>query len=237
MDGSVPNQPESLFDTYAGQYDAALERGLSATGESKAYFARGRAEWLATRFRDLGLGVPSSLLDFGCGTGSAVPFLHAAFPGAQVHGVDVSSASLERARTDCGGEGATFSTPDELPDVAAFDLVFCNGVFHHIPETNHSDALEWISRRLRPGAVFALWENNPWNPGTRYVMSRIAFDRNAVLLTPRRARDILRTTGFEILSTDYLFIFPHLLRVLRPVEHRLSRFPFGGQYLLLGRKR
>jgi hypothetical protein len=26
---------------------------------------------------------------------------------------------------------------------------------------------------MRPGGVVALWENNPWNPATRYVMGRI----------------------------------------------------------------
>ena len=86
-------------------------------------------------------------------------------------------------------------------------------------------------------AMFALWENNPWNPGTRYIMSRVPFDRDAIVITPFEARRLLRDAGFEIISTDYLFVFPHLLRALRPLERLLTPFPLGGQYLVLARKR
>jgi hypothetical protein len=88
-----------------------------------------------------------------------------------------------------------------------------------------------------PGGVFALWENNPWNPGTRYIMSRVPFDKDAITMTPPETRRLLRATGFEIVRTDFLFVFPHLLRVLRPLERLLARLPLGGQYLVLARKR
>jgi hypothetical protein len=90
---------------------------------------------------------------------------------------------------------------------------------------------------LRPGAIFAFWENNPWNPGTRYVMRRVPFDRDAVTLSPPEARRWLRSAGFEILRTDFLFIFPRPLRWLRRLEPILSRAPLGGQYQVLCRKR
>ena len=46
-------------------------------------------------------------------------------------------------------------------------------------------------------------------PGTqgRYVMSRIPFDRDAVTLPVTRAKWLLENGGFEILRTDFLFIF------------------------------
>ena len=58
------------------------------------------------------------------------------------------------------------------------------------------------------GRLLAFWENNPWNPGTRYVMSRIPFDRDAVTLTAPEARRMLSAGGFEMLRMDFLFIFP-----------------------------
>jgi SAM-dependent methyltransferase len=117
-----------------------------------------------------------------------------------------------------------------------FQLAYCNGVFHHIESERRADALSYLHRSLSPGGYFAFWENNPWNPGTRLVMRRIPFDRDAQLLSPPAARTLLARAGFEILSTDFLFIFPRALAELRPLEAALSRVPAGGQYMVLARK-
>ena len=69
-------------------------------------------------------------------------------------------------------------------------------------------AIDYIYRALRPGGLMAFWENNPWNPGTRYVMSRIPFDRDAITLSAREAQGLIRTGGLDVLRTDFLFIFP-----------------------------
>jgi hypothetical protein len=82
-----------------------------------------------------------------------------------------------------------------------------------------------------------LWENNPWNPGTRLVMRRIPFDRDAKTLSAPCARRLLDAAGFDIMSTDFLFLFPRPLAVLRPLEARLTHLPAGAQYMVLCRKR
>jgi SAM-dependent methyltransferase len=130
----------------------------------------------------------------------------------------------------------TFGAPNDSTPSESVDLAFCNGVFHHIPPAERAGALRWIRRVLRPGGVFALWENNPWNPGTRYIMSRVPFDRDAITITPPEARAMLRQEGFELLRTDFLFVFPAFLRWLRPIERLLIAMPVGGQYLVLARK-
>ena len=81
----------------------------------------------------------------------------------------------------------------------------------------------------------AFWENNPWNPGTRYVMSRIPFDRDAITLTPPEARRMLQAGGFDILRTDFLFIFPRVFSWFRGVEPFLVQLPLGAQYQVLCR--
>jgi SAM-dependent methyltransferase len=116
------------------------------------------------------------------------------------------------------------------------DLAFCNGVFHHIPLNERPAAVNFVHRSMRPGGLFALWENNPWNPGTRYVMSRVPFDRDAITLTPPEARRLVQAGGFEILRTDFLFIFPRVLRWFRGLESLVSRLPLGAQYQVLCRK-
>jgi hypothetical protein len=67
-------------------------------------------------------------------------------------------------------------------------------------------------------------------------MSRCAFDRDAIMLTPPEARALLRDGGFEILRTDFRFIFPRALHALRKIEDVVYRLPFGTQYQILCRK-
>jgi len=44
------------------------------------------------------------------------------------------------------------------------DLAYCNGVFHHIAPDARPEALAMIRDALKPGGLFAFWENNAWNP-------------------------------------------------------------------------
>ena len=67
-------------------------------------------------------------------------------------------------------------------------------------------------------------------------MSRCAFDRDAQMLTPPQTRALLRAGGFEIVRTDYRFIFPRALRVLRKIEDFAHGLPLGTQYQVLSRK-
>jgi SAM-dependent methyltransferase len=232
---SHPHANDTTFDTYATNYDDALARGLSVSGEDKEYFARKRVEWLARCLRHLSV-TPESIMDFGCGTGSASPFFLSILRASAIVGVDLSAASLQIARKVHGTERTHFLHLDQYQPRQGIDLVFCNGVFHHIPRSGCAGAIDYVRRSLRPGGIFAFWENNPWNLGTRYVMSRIPFDRDAITLSASKARGLLREGGFEILRTDFLFIFPRPLRWLRTVEPFVSRFPLGAQYQILCRK-
>jgi SAM-dependent methyltransferase len=223
------------FDSYAGDYDAALSQGISVSGEDKNYFARGRLVWLSQRLGQL-KRQPSSVLDFGCGTGSATPFFFDVLGVDSVLGLDISQSSIEVARQTFGSAKARFLKFDEYQPKEQLDLVFCNGVFHHIPQNERPGCIRYIFRCLRPGGLFALWENNPWNPGTRLVMSRIPFDRDAITLTPPESRRLVRSGSLEVLHIDFLFVFPRILRWLRSLEPCLARLPFGAQYQILCRK-
>jgi SAM-dependent methyltransferase len=223
---------ESQFDHYADDYDAALARGLSVSGEGRDFFASGRLAFLGRCLRERQLTV-ESVLDFGCGTGASVPLIQGAIGARIITGVDESRRSIAAAAQAHGGPGVTFSLTAEHAPAANFDLVYTNGVFHHIPVAERPAALSFIRDVLKPGGLFSFWENNPWSLGARYVMSKIPFDRDAVMVSARQARDLARQHGFRVLRTDYLFIFPAALKILRPLEELARRAPLGAQYQVL----
>lgn len=231
-----PEDASRCFDRFHDDYDGALARGLSVSGEDKLYFARGRIAFLAGCLRTMGQPPPSSVLDLGCGTGSATPFFFEQLGVERVVGVDVSERSLEVARREHASERVRFVPWRDFSARDEFPLAFCNGVFHHVPPGERADLLARLRDSLAPGGLFALWENNPWNPGTRYIMSRVPFDRDAVTLSSREARRMVAAGGLRVLRTDYCFIFPRPLKALRFLEPALSRAPLGGQYQVLSRR-
>lgn len=220
------------FDEYAVCYDEALHQGLSLSGENKEYFAQKRVAWLARCLQ----ATPRRIMDYGCGTGSSTPYLLELDKCCSILGVDLSRQSLAVAARNYGSARISYCSIEECKEEEWADLAFCNGVFHHIAPEERAAALHFIYRCLRPGGYFAFWENNPWNPGTRLVMSRIPFDRDAVPIPPSEGRNMLGAAGFELQRNDFLFYFPRCFSWLRGLERFLARLPFGAQYLLLSRK-
>ncbi len=225
-----------IFDAYAEDYDAALAGGIAVSGENKEYFARGRIERLRRCLSKNKFLEPLRVMDYGCGTGSSAPHLLAILGAKFLIGTDQSAKSLEIARKTFHSEQVNFLSIDDCRPDGSFDLVFCNGVFHHIPINERQRAIDYVFRSLRPGGIFAFWENNPWNPGTRYIMSRIPFDRDAVTLSAPEGKLLLRKGGFKILRTDFFFIFPNMLRWFRWIETYCSWLPLGAQYQVLCQK-
>jgi SAM-dependent methyltransferase len=224
-----------LFDHYAGNYEEALTDAISLSGESRGHFAEGRVAWLRRCLQELGYR-PRALLDFGCGDGATSPLLLNLLQAEFVIGVDVSRKSLDVAQARHAGEQVKYEPLSEFRPSGQMELAYCNGVFHHIPPRERANALTFVSNTLRPGGLFSFWENNPWNPVMRYVMSRCAFDSDAIMLAAPEARALLAGVGFEILRTDFHFVFPRSLRALRKLEDLMRRLPIGAQYQILCRK-
>jgi SAM-dependent methyltransferase len=223
------------FDEVAGNYEAELNRGLKLTGESQAFYAESRMRWVARRLAQRGFS-PRTALDFGCGTGGALPFFFKHLSVERVIATDLSTASLDEARRQHPKLNVEFQDLNDSKAAGNLDLAFCNGVFHHIPLAQRLGAARIMYDALRPGGWLAFWENNPWNPILRYAMSRIAFDRDAILVWPRSARRLLRSVGLQVFETNFMFVFPAVLAFLRGIEPWLIHFPLGAQYLVLAQK-
>jgi SAM-dependent methyltransferase len=221
---------EELFDR-TEEYEAMLNRGIGLSGESQDFFIEGRVQDLASQLPR----TPTRILDFGCGVGKTCAYLAEVFPSAYVMGVDLSDASIEYATRTFSSKRIGFARLGTLPELEPFDLVYVNGVFHHISPEDRQEALSIIRRALAPGGLAAIFENNPWNPGARMVMHRIPFDRDAVMLSVLELRRRMKEAGMEVLGHRSLFYCPRFLAPLRFVEKPLAKVPLGAQYYVLAR--
>ncbi len=230
------------FDQFADKYDESLQLGLDLTGEDKDFYISQRVAWVRRRWeqwpdkRNFASSDRCKILDFGCGTGGTSPYLLKTFSSATVVGVDTSLESLHQAQRLYAQDNCHFYATSQLPPQQNFSLVYCNGVFHHIAPHAQVEVVQWIYEQMLPGGWFCLWENNPWNPGTRWVMNRIPFDRDAIMLSAIKTRRLLTQCRFQILATDYCFYFPRFLAPFRRFEPWLCRMPLGGQYCVIARK-
>jgi SAM-dependent methyltransferase len=223
----------SLFDM-TEEYTRMLNQGIQLSGEDQTFFIDGR---LRDLIKTLAGWEPRRILDFGCGLGLGAVALARVFPRAEVVGIDAAEQAIRYAQKEHGSGRVRFQTLDQSLETDAFDLAFCNGVFHHILPKERMRAATLVRQALKPGGHFALFENNPWNPGTRMVMARIPFDRDAIPLPPPETARLLREAGFEIArSLRFLFYFPRPVAFLRFAEPWLVSLPLGAQYYALARK-
>lgn len=218
------------------EYDTMLHRGIRLSGENKHFF-------MVRRIRDLCHQLPPSfrphrILDFGCGIGDTTQFLADTFPSAEIIGLDTAENLLTYAEHRYASLRVSFRLVWEFSETETFDLCYVNGVFHHIEPSERPTVLRMIHKMLAPSGYFALFENNPWNPGTQLVMRRIPFDRSAQPLSSWATRYLLVEGGFTICGRPrFLFYFPRPLAFLRFSERWLAHLPFGAQYYVLAVKR
>jgi trans-aconitate methyltransferase len=226
---------ETEFDQVSANYEKVLSRGISLSGENSNYFASKRVEHMAKLHS--GIHAKSeTIMDYGCGTGGSVAYLLDAFSPKNLIAVDVSEKSLDILKARYNTHQVIAKSLLSFKPDSNCDLCFCNGVFHHILPKHRQYAAKIIYDSLQPGGYFYFWENNPWNPATHWVMSRIPFDRNAKKIFPQQAVKLLQKVGFKVKLINYLFIFPKFLCLLRPMEKIFRRFPLGCQYLVLSQK-
>lgn len=229
------SQP-AAFDSDCERYRAELHQGLKFSGESADYFASRRASITSQLVAKFTSRCTTKILDYGCGIGTAARPLLTAFPEAGLVGFDIATDATRRAATTHDDLNATWTNTMHDLLSNSIDVIYCNGVFHHIPVMQRNECLSEIARVLKPGGVICLWENNPWNPGTRWIMRQIPFDRDAICLSSFETKARIRRAGLIVRRTEFHFYFPHILRACRGMEPLLTQLPLGGQYVVCAQK-
>ena len=138
------------FNISKADYEKQLMRGVSLSGQSREHFIR----WRIRLTKHLLEESPKRILDFGCGEGASYPFLKEAFPEARVEGYEPSERLASTAKTLYGGQGGLFTSKLEQIKAGQYELVYANGVFHHIKP---KDRAEILKKSRKPLHRKAFW--------------------------------------------------------------------------------
>jgi SAM-dependent methyltransferase len=223
----------SEFDPYDCSYSDVVNRAIAFSGLKVDFFTRAKAEYLLELVETLHpLASRAEVIDIGCGVGNS----HRLFAGhfAKLVGVDSSLSCIARAsERNPLVEYAAYDGLHLPFSSAAFDVASAVCVFHHVPISDRRGLVGEIRRVLRPDGLFVIFEHNPLNPLTRYVVNRCEFDENAILLHRGETEALLKGAGFRNVVTRFILTVP-ALGSLRIADRFFSRLPIGAQYYTLG---
>jgi SAM-dependent methyltransferase len=144
-------------DLYAG---AVYDRGVyvyayGGLGEDNAGLGQATIDCVMGRFPDL---KPRRILDMGCASGMSTLPLAKAFPGAEIHAIDIAAPMLRyaHARSEAMGVAVHYSQQDASRtrfEDGAFDLIVSNLLLHEIPQKLTRQIIAECHRLLTPGGV------------------------------------------------------------------------------------
>jgi pseudaminic acid biosynthesis-associated methylase len=145
MSGTGEREAERLESLWAGEFGERYAARNPVAGEARAAFWDGLLEGHRI----------GSVLEVGCGQGANLAAIARRLDPAQVWGIDVAAAALDRAREHAPGANLVRGPARRLPFRDRFvDLVFTVGVLIHQPEETLGDVVDEI---VRCADRFVLW--------------------------------------------------------------------------------
>ena len=220
------------FDNVTGDYEAKINSAIAFAGMEHTFYIDIKREHILRlgreQFSDL---KELDVLDLGCGLGAYHPGLAGKF--RELHGIDVSAQSVELATAR--HPFVRYSTFDGIqlpyPD-GRFSIVFTVCVMHHVPPPQWTGFVAEMFRVTKAGGLALVFEHNPYNPATQYIVKTCDIDKDAVLLRPSKLRRMFVDAGFARVETKTIISVPPAGSFFRGLDSLLGHLPFGAQYYL-----
>jgi 2-polyprenyl-3-methyl-5-hydroxy-6-metoxy-1,4-benzoquinol methylase len=221
----VRSQFNSLADTYS-----------EVTSKQHAFFDSNTQylqEYKVAIAKEL-VPEPKTVLDYGCGIGLLQEFLGSYYSASTIYAADISEDSLAHIHhhypdtkvLDC-----------ETALQQSFDLIVVSCVLHHVPIEDREGLVKRLMKAVNEGGSLLIFEHNPLNPVTQYLVNTCPIDEDAILLRRSECSRLIHLSEETKASkSGYTLFFPGMLKALRPLEKKLRWLPAGGQYFLLATK-
>ncbi len=179
---------------------------------STPFRAQRRHDWFVHEAQRLGA---RRILELGCGTGEAAAYL-AANSGADVVAVDISEKFLDHARKAHDAPNLHFQKldifADDLKALGTFDLVYGNGILHHLV-VRLDEVLRALLSLTTPQGGLAFIEPNFLNPycafifGTKIGRNFARLEPDEMAFKPQELRRSLAQAGWkhvDVTTRDFL---------------------------------
>jgi SAM-dependent methyltransferase len=171
------------------------------------------------------------ILEFGCGVGRNLGWIQKYYSNSDLYAYDISTESIQIAKKN--NPNIKIISDEFIESTKCyFDIIFIAGVFHHIPPDIRDDVIKTLFGLLKNTGSIVVFEHNPYNPLTRYMVNTCEFDENAELLTKKELIKLFVKEGFILSKSSYSLFFPPKLSGLNFMEKFIWWFPLGGQYYL-----
>jgi len=223
------------FDQHRTTYENRIGHALRLSGQEHDFFLKVKADILAEL-----LPCPAEralrVLDVGCGNGGLHRFLLGNAPTIRLTGVEVAADFVAGARD--ANPGVEYDVYDgrRLPyDDAGFDAAFAVCVLHHVPPPQWPGFAAELRRVVRPGGLVAVFEHNPLNPVTLYIVKTCPIDRGAVLLRAPQLDALLRGAGLCEGRHEFILFTPFKSPGFRRFDRLVRCLPLGAQYVSFAR--
>lgn len=226
----------SEFDSYRSTYNSQINSIVAFSGKDLDFFTRVKAEYLC-EILDAKLpgSAPLDVLDVGCGHGNIHGFLLGASRQLRLSGIDMAADVIADARASHPSVDYSVYDGRKLPyDDDSFDAAYAVCVMHHVPPAQWTDFLAEMRRVVRPGGLVVIFEHNPANPGTQYIVRTCPIDANAVLLGRRRLVKLASGAGLDRAHGRFILFTPFQRRLFKWLDRRLGWLPLGAQYFVIG---
>jgi ubiquinone/menaquinone biosynthesis C-methylase UbiE len=206
-DVDLSSYPPYYRRTFHWQSDGYLSRRSAALYDVGVEFLFGGTADIMRRqaIPPLRSARPQRILDVACGTGRTLAQLRAAFPDAELIGLDLSPYYLEEARSVVGDDvdlvqGNAEAMPMEDASVDAIVSVY---LFHELPRNARRRVMAEMFRVLRPGGRLVLLDSVQCSDAEEivYFLERFQAELHEPFYRDYIRDDLasaLRETGFDV---------------------------------------
>jgi SAM-dependent methyltransferase len=224
------------FNRYKDTYRDEVQRFISFSGQDLDFFTEMKVRYLlSSATRHVGPAEDLRCHDVGCGVGLTDTLLAPCV--RELHGADVADDLIVKAAQINPTVHYKAYDGKRLPfQDCSFDIVFAICVMHHVPAAARGDFIRESARVVKQDGMVIIFEHNPFNPLTQFVVSHIPLDAGVELIRRKKMRGLMMENGLSVIDEKYIIFFPFRGRLFAKLENFLYRVPVGAQYYVAGKR-